>query len=90
MLSKVKMILVMTTTTRSFLCDPECPNLVAISVYDTKPVNILTMACANLEWVEKQKKVWDKNAGATISMKFLRPGVINDYNNGMNNVDQAD
>ena len=90
MLSKVKMILVMTTTTRSFLCDPECPNLVAFSVYDTKPVNILTMACANLEWVEKQKKVWDKNAGATISMKFLRPGVINDYNNGMNNVDQAD
>ena len=70
--------------------DPDCPKLVAISVYDTKPVNILSIACTNLEWVEKQKTVWDKDAGATVSMKFLRPGVINVYNNGMNNVDQAD
>ena len=48
--------------------DPECPNLVAISVYDTKPVNILSMACTNLEWVEKQKKVWNKEAGRTVLM----------------------
>ena len=29
--------------------DPECHNLVAISVYYTKPDNILSMACTNFK-----------------------------------------
>jgi len=31
----------------------ECPNLVALSVYDMKPVHFLCMACTGLKWIEK-------------------------------------
>jgi len=70
--------------------DPECPNLVAFSVYDTKPVHFLTTACTSMKWIEKTKKVWDKDAGINTVLKFLRPTINDEYNNGMNNVDQAD
>jgi hypothetical protein len=36
--------------------DPECRDLVAFSVYDTKPVHFLSMACTDLSWKEKTKK----------------------------------
>jgi hypothetical protein len=35
--------------------DPKVPDLVAFSVYDTKPVNFLSMACMGLKWIEKRK-----------------------------------
>ncbi len=70
--------------------DTECPNIVAFSVYDTKPVNFLSTACTSLQWKEKTKKVYDKEAGIKILMKFLRPQITDEYNYGMNNVDQAD
>ena len=38
----------------------------------------------------KDKKVFDKDAGIKILLKFLRPQVTDEYNCGMNNVDQAD
>ena len=70
--------------------DPDIPDLVAFSVYDTKPVHFLSMACTGLKWIEKRKKVFDKETGANVSMAFLRPEVTDMYNNGMNNVDIAD
>ena len=70
--------------------DNECPNIVAFSVFDTKPVNVLSTACTSLQWKEKTKKVFDKDAGIKILLKFLRPQVTDEYNYGMNNVDQAD
>jgi Transposase IS4/SAP domain len=70
--------------------DPECPNMVAFSVYDTKPVHFLTMAATNLKWVEKCKRVFDKAEQRNVSHKFLRCQVIDEYNNGMNGVDVAD
>ena len=39
--------------------DPQCPNVVAFSVYDTKPVHILTTSVTSLRWIEKQRKVYD-------------------------------
>jgi hypothetical protein len=33
--------------------DPDCPKLVAFSVYDTKPVHFLSMAATSLKWIEK-------------------------------------
>jgi hypothetical protein len=38
-----------------------CSNLVAFSVYDTKPVHFLSMSCTWLKWVEKAKVVFGKN-----------------------------
>jgi len=70
--------------------DPDCPEMVAFSVYDQKPVNFVTSACTNLLWKEKSKKVWDSDAVMNVAMKFLRPEVTDQYNHGMNNVDQAD
>ena len=70
--------------------DPEYPDLVAFSVYDTKPVHFLTTACRSMKWIEKTKKVWDKDMWINVALKFLRPTINDEYNNGMNNVDQAD
>ena len=70
--------------------DPECPNLVAFSVYDTKPVHFLSMSCTSLKWREKERRVFDQGECRNIIMKFLCAEVNDDYNNGMNNVDIAD
>jgi len=35
--------------------DPECPYLVAFSVYNTKPMHFLSMACTSLKWTENEK-----------------------------------
>ena len=70
--------------------DEVCPNLVAFSVYDTKPVQFLSMSCTSLTWIEKVKKVFDKKEQRNVNMKFLRCNVTDEYNNGMNGVDVAD
>ena len=33
--------------------DPACPEMVAVSVYDNKPVHFISMACDSIKWVEK-------------------------------------
>ncbi len=48
------------------------------------------MACTGLKWIEKRKKVFDRETGTNVSMAFLHPEVTDMYNNGMNNVDIAD
>ncbi len=70
--------------------DPEVPDLLAFSVYDTKPVHFLSMACTGLKWIEKKRRVFNKETSSNVSMAFLRPEVTDMYNNGMNNVDIAD
>jgi len=70
--------------------DTECPNLVAFSVYDTKPVHFLLMSCSELKWLEKVKLVFDKKEEKRVQMRFLRCKVNDDYNNGMNGVDMTD
>ena len=50
--------------------DPGCPNLLAVSVYDTKPFHFLSAAAENIEWREKKREVYDaveKNARHVIS-----------------------
>jgi len=36
--------------------DNECPNIVAFSVYDTRPVNFLSTACTSLHWCTGRKR----------------------------------
>ena len=70
--------------------DPDCPSLVAFSVYDTKPVHFLSTACTGLNWIEKKKKAFDKEVSANVMMSFLRANINDDYNNSMNGVDVGD
>jgi hypothetical protein len=49
--------------------DPECKGLVALSVYNTKPVHFL-ICFTNLCWKGK-KRVYDEDSGINVVMKFL-------------------
>ena len=70
--------------------DPECPNLVASSVYDTKPVHFLSMICDSIKWIVKEKSVFNVETGKMETLRFLRLNYINDYNYGMGHVDVSD
>ena len=70
--------------------DPDCPGLVAVSIYDTKPVHFLSMRCDAIKWIEKERLVYDKSKNKTIKLKFLRLNVTEEYNFGMGHVDMAD
>jgi hypothetical protein len=43
-----------------------------------------------MKWVEKERRVFDKMQQKMVKMKYLRHQMIDDYNNFMNKVDQAD
>ena len=70
--------------------DEVCKDLVSISLYDTKPVYFLTNACGELNWVMKEKKVYDAVKKKTVKLPFYRLNVVDFYNNNMGNVDLAD
>jgi hypothetical protein len=70
--------------------DSKCQNLVASSVYDTKPVHYLSMVAEELKWVEVSKPVYNVDTGGMEKLKFLRMNQIDNYNNTMGNVDIAD
>jgi hypothetical protein len=68
----------------------QCPDLFAVSVYDTKPVHILSTVAECVEWIVKERKVWDTTIQRKAMMKYLRLNVIEDYNQHMNSTDIAD
>jgi hypothetical protein len=70
--------------------DPSCPSLICMSYYDAKDVYFMSTAATEIKWVVKERSVYDKNAQKLVKMKFMRPKIVDDYNNGMNKVDQAD
>jgi hypothetical protein len=70
--------------------DPEYKDLVAFSVYDTKPVHFLSTAYTNLHWIEIAKKVYNKDSRISIVMKFLHTYIQDSYNHIMSHVDQLD
>ena len=39
--------------------DPKCPDLIATSVYDTKPVHYLSMSSEELKWAVCEKYVYN-------------------------------
>ena len=69
--------------------DPKCPNLVASSVYDAKPVHYFSMVSGEVKWVEVNKDVYNVDSGEVEQLKFLRLGHINKYNEEMGSVDLA-
>ena len=68
----------------------KCPSLISVYVYDTKPVNFLSMEVDNIKWTENKIEVYDRSIGPMTTMKFLRLNVNNDYNYGMGGADIAD
>ena len=47
------------------------------------------MVAESVEWMVKQRKVYDRESHSMSMMRYLRLNVIDDYNNNMNNVDIA-
>ena len=50
--------------------DDELKNLVAVSVYDTKPVNFLSMCCETVQWILKKRNIFDKCTMTTQEKNF--------------------
>ena len=70
--------------------DPGCPNLIASSVYDAKPVHYLSMVSSNIEWVVNTRQVFSYATGQQETLQFLRLKHIHEYNSNMGDVDLAD
>ena len=70
--------------------DPKCKDLVVVSLYDTKPVYLLSIIWENIQWTNKEQKLWNNEKGKKVYAPFCRLNLIDEYNMGMGNVDQAD
>ena len=71
--NRKKKIQVKGTVKAAFLQgNKECPDLVASSIYDKKPVHFLSMVCTEIKWVEKIRRVYNVDTGLIKTMKFLR------------------
>jgi len=68
----------------------DCPDLFAVSVYDTKPVHMLSTVEESMYWVLKKRKVWSAVHREIREIGFLRLNFIDNYNNNMNSTDFAD
>ena len=70
--------------------DGQFEYFIALSINDYKPVYFISMACEELVWKQKERKVWSSVLGKFVVVPFLCLNVIDDYSNKMNNVDIAD
>ena len=70
--------------------DPDCPNLIASSEYDTKPVHYLSMVSDCIKWKKLERKVYNVHTNQMEMMEFLRLNLIHAYNHGMGDVDLVD
>ncbi len=68
----------------------DTPNMIAASVYDNKPVHLMSTASGKVEWVEKKRRVWSSAAGCNRMMSHMRLNLIDEYNQHMNSTDIAD
>ena len=49
----------------------------------------MSTSATEIKWVQKERSVFNKEEQKMVRMKFLRPKIVDNYNNGMNRVDQA-
>ena len=65
--------------------DPKWKYLVVVSLYNTKPVYLLSNACKNIQWTKKERKLWHNEKGKKVDAHFYRLKIIDEYNIGMGN-----
>ena len=71
--------------------NPGCPDLIAVSVCDTKPVHFLSMSSESIKWVKKNKQhVYCIDTGKMEEMEFLQLNLNDDFNQDMCHVDRGD
>ena len=70
--------------------DDKIKDLIASSVYDTKPVHYLSMVCEAIKWIIMKKDVFNVDTDTVEELQFLRMAHIDTYNNEMGQVDIAD
>lgn len=70
--------------------DSSCSRLVAVSLYDSKPVYLISNASDKVEWTRQERNVWHKGKGKKVSTPFYQLHIVDQYNYGMGSVDQAD
>ena len=70
--------------------EPKFKYLVVVSLYDTKPVYLISNACKKNQWTKKEQIFWNNEMGKKVDAPFYRLDLINEYNMGVGNVDQAD
>lgn len=64
--------------------------VVVASVYDEKPVYMLSTAHTHVQMREKARKIWNSRSRTFTSQKFPRLNLIDDYNKHTHQVDVAD
>ncbi len=70
--------------------DDTYPNLLAASVYDHKPVTVLSIIAKSITLKVKTRKVYSHLAGRYVDMDYLQHNIVDNYNNNMNSVYLAD
>ena len=70
--------------------DSVCNGLICVSIYDSKPVYILTNACSEIKWIEKSRKVWHPQHKKYVNVIFNMLNIIDFYNKHMGYVDLSD
>jgi len=69
--------------------EPNAPGMLAISLYDSKPVHFLTYHEEGVRWKKCTRQVWSKKHGHMIDIDFWRLQVVVNYNGTMGWVDVA-
>jgi hypothetical protein len=64
--------------------------ILCASIYDNKPVHVMTTAHTEVGLLTKIRKVWDKENGSPVDFEFTRLNLIDSYNFNMNGVDIKD
>ena len=70
--------------------DPKSLDVIVLSFYDSKDVYFMSTSCTTMKWIEKERKIYDKEQQKMVSMNFHRHEIANDYNYGMNSVNRAE
>ena len=70
--------------------DPNCKDLSAMSFYESKPVHFIINACKSVQSIKKARNLWHQENGKNVEVPFYRLSIVDEYNFGMGDVDQAD
>ena len=61
-----------------------------MSLYDTKPVYLMSVDCEEIKCLKKDRKLFDKTQQKMVATPFYRVNAIDDYNQFMGNLDISD